>query len=155
MIESLFNQEQIQELRDSRVEFEKTKAEIASGVDLSYRNTDMYHLHKRMWPEHVEILEDAFEGKVVQMDYLVYTEGMFFKPHVDRDHKSTDRDYTTSTLLYKSDDLIGGELCVEPHGMVDMQVGQTVAFDAGLVHEVKKVEAGVREVLIAWIKSYK
>ena len=100
-----------------------------------------------------------------EYNYLVYSEGDHFTRH--RDHigkKNADgkrvndvhgRMLSTTTLISKSDDLVGGDLLIwaeDGHCVnVQLEVGETVLFSSFVDHEVTKVIQGTREVLVAWI----
>lgn len=137
-------------------------------------------LHSRMFPEACKQFEEwVGDGtKVGQFDLLVYNKGSKFTPHTDnyssvkdqeseRPIRGTDRIHSTSTVLYKSDDLVGGDLVLfedtsdtcgrsselrDSGNVVDLEVGETVLFEPDRWHEVTEVENGTRICLICWLK---
>tara|TARA_B100000073_G_scaffold186327_1_gene154270 strand:+ start:193 stop:573 length:381 start_codon:yes stop_codon:yes gene_type:complete len=76
--------------------------------------------------------------------YIIeYRNGSFTTLHKDASLK------TEVTLLYKSDDLEGGDLIVDGK-QIDMEVGDTYTYLPEQKHEVTEVNKGVRRVLISW-----
>ena len=131
-----------------------------NGYNPNMRSTSAARIHPRLYPEITELLESHIDdGTIVnQFDFLIYNEGDFFKRHKDvymepelKDH----RIWTTITMLHHSDDLQGGELCIEDCDPISLQQGETVIFKSELEHEAHKVIQGTRKVLVAWLGKYK
>lgn len=90
-----------------------------------------------------------------QFDLLIYEQGHRFKAHRDRMPApwSRRRKWSTSTLLYESDDLVGGDLLFHKGGDTlnpKLEVGETILFPSDLIHEVTEVKSGRRISLVAW-----
>ena len=80
----------------------------------------------------------------LESSYMIeYRKGSFAAPHVDCSLK------TEVTLLYKSEDLDGGDMIVEGKH-INMEVGDTYTYLPEQKHEVTEVKKGVRRVLISW-----
>lgn len=102
---------------------------------------------------------DPNDYYVGEYNYLKYGAGDHFIKH--RDHINgpkkigSGRIYSTTTIIKKSDDLVGGDFViwddVEYRNIVELTVGETIFFSSFRNHEVRKVMKGEREVLVAWI----
>lgn len=123
-------------------------------------------------------LEKRFGLNCDRLYFLNYFEGSFTRRHADVGEQSQ---RTVITLIEKSDDLKGGETIVYnthykrdnfefdvnrygrkderddeqgahiiPH-VVDLEVGQSVIYDALTLHEVAEVVRGNRKVLVGWL----
>ena len=118
------------------------------------------------------------ELEVAQFDLLEYVKGDNFSLHKDtcsgkkellelnpklkdlaKQTHLYDREVSTSTLIYTSNNLEGGELYLfedkERNGsqVIDLKVGETVAFPSNTFHEVTKVTEGRRVSLVAWFRK--
>ena len=95
-------------------------------------------------------------GHIEPVQYAEYTEGMFYKPHIDSGETfDYDRDISVSVFLSPKDDYEGGNLCfLYPSGWieVDEQQGSMVLFPSMLPHKVEKVKKGKRSSLVLWCK---
>lgn len=181
-------EESIQELLDCCEDVDKTDAAIIktvgsnTGVRIpNYRKTHRVKINQNMIPDTMNELEEWLgmpELEIAQIDLLEYVEGSYFTLHKDTfsgkkellelNPKLTelakqthlyDREVSTSTLIYTSDNLEGGELYLyedrEKNGsqVVDLKVGETVAFPSNTFHEVTKLTKGRRVCLVAWFKK--
>jgi len=95
---------------------------------------------------------------VWKFNYLIYNKGDYYKRHKDIApvNNIAQSTYSTSTLIAKSTDLIGGDLILFDNKNTslintDLQVGETVFFDSTTPHKVDPVIKGTREVIISWI----
>lgn len=139
----------------------KTKQQMTD----EYRGTSQrVNIHQDLFPEAKRELEDwvADGTKVGQFDLIIYREGSRFKKHIDNynfhDYERK-RIHSTSTILHKSDDLVGGDLILYDSGdddsgtVIDIEVGETVLFYPDRWHEVTEVTQGMRICLISWLKN--
>ena len=176
----VFSEESMRERLDCIDEnvFRIKQAEVYSGrgetkkdVTDQFRGTSQrVNINHLIFPEAVKELEDwVGDGtKVSQFDLIVYTEGSRFGRHIDNynfDDDAKKRIHSTSTILYKSDDLVGGDLILYDvfekgnhekigHGdVIDIEVGETVLFYPDRWHEVTEVTQGKRICLISWLKN--
>jgi len=161
--------------------FTKKKEDALKVARVMRGTTQRVLLHASMFPEACKQFEEwVDDGTVVsQFDLLVYRKDSRFSPHTDnyasvkdpeneRPIRGTDRIHSTSTVLYKSDDLVGGDLvlyddttstCLRGSelrsngNVVDLEVGETVLFEPDRWHEVTNVESGTRICLICWLKN--
>jgi predicted 2-oxoglutarate/Fe(II)-dependent dioxygenase YbiX len=106
--------------------------------------------------------EDPADYKVREMQYLKYGEGDHFIRHIDYigDKKTTTesgRVFSTSTIIRVTEDLEGGEFVIwtpeeDFFQTLNLDVGETIFFDSKTTpHQINKVTAGEREVLVCWI----
>lgn len=181
-------EESIQELLDCCRDVAKTDALIKTagshgrGVAIpDYRKTHRVVINQHMIPDTMNELEEWLgmpELEIAQVDLLEYVEGDHFSLHKDTfsgkkellelNPKLTkladkthlyDREVSTSTLIYTSNNLEGGELYLfedkERNGsqVVDLKVGETVAFPSNTFHEVTKVTEGRRVSLVVWFRK--
>ena len=108
------------------------------------------------------IVKSSFEcynfslGYIEPVQYAEYTEGMFYKPHIDSGETfDYDRDISVSVFLSPKDEYEGGNLCFSyPSGWIeaDEQQGSMVIFPSMLTHKVEKVKKGKRSSLVLWCK---
>lgn len=128
--------------------------------------------------KYAEKISSHFDMSVARMYYLDYFKGSFTRRHSDVGEQSQ---RTVITMLEKSDDLEGGETIVYlPHYkrndfefdvnryirkserddaqgdsimpvVIDLEVGESVTYDALLEHEVALVRKGNRRVLVSWL----
>ena len=95
-------------------------------------------------------------GYIEPVQYAEYTEGMFYKPHIDSGETfDYDRDISVSVFLSPKDEYEGGNLCfLYPSGWIeaDEQQGSMVIFPSMLTHKVEKVKKGKRSSLVLWCK---
>jgi predicted 2-oxoglutarate/Fe(II)-dependent dioxygenase YbiX len=116
------------------------------------------------WFEEInEVIEKEFGGKIVDCNYLRYDVGDFLVPHkdtydgsvVDMDGRYLDRTYTIVTMVDKSEDLEGGILVLRDsengYSYHDLDIGETISFPAGMIHECTLVTQGYREVYVTWV----
>lgn len=182
------SEESIQELLDCCRDVAKTDARIKTagsnsrGVAIpDYRKTHRVVINQNMIPDTMNELEEWLgmpELEVAQIDLLEYVKGDHFSLHKDtfsgkkellelnpklkdlaKQTHLYDREISTSTLIYTSNNLEGGELYLfedkERNGsqVVDLKVGETIAFPSDTFHEVTKVTEGRRVSLVAWFRK--
>ena len=181
-------EESIEELLDCCRDVAKTDARIKTAGSISrgvsipeYRKTHRVVINQNMIPDTMNELEEWLgmpELEVAQIDLLEYVKGDHFSLHKDtfsgkkellelnpklkdlaKQTHLYDREVSTSTLIYTSDNLEGGELYLfedkERNGsqVIDLKVGETVAFPSNTFHEVTKVTEGRRVSLVAWFRK--
>ena len=142
-----------------------------SSVNEKVRSTTVKSIPRRTFPEiETAILnlipvfrrgEDPADYKVREMQYLKYGEGDHFVRHRDyiEDKKpgKSGRVFSTSTIIRVTEDLEGGEFVIwtpseDYMQTLDLDVGETIFFDSKTTpHQINKVTAGQREVLVCWI----
>ena len=143
-----------------------------SSVNEKVRSTTVKSIPRRTFPEiETAILnlipvfrrgEDPADYKVREMQYLKYGEGDHFIRHIDyikdpKKEKESGRVFSTSTIIRVTEDLEGGEFVIwTPSGdysqTLNLDVGETIFFDSKTTpHQINKVTAGEREVLVCWI----
>lgn len=172
----VFSEQSLQDILDCVDEdvFIHGRAEAYSGrgdakedVTELYRGTSQrVGIHYNMFPEAKRELEEwVGDGtKVGQFDLIIYRKGSRFLRHIDNyNGRDIDPDklriHSTSTILYKSDDLVGGDLILydskddDVGTKVDIDVGETVLFYPDRWHEVTEITQGVRICLISWLKN--
>lgn len=146
-------------------------AETYDGLDLDHRHTKNWnkHLSSHLIVSIAKEMEAEFDGKhkLNQIDVLGYGKGMYFKKHQDTSghsigHTGIGREWSSSTLVYQSDDLEGGDLILYGPFNPDMQSGhtarviklkrgETVFFPSHWWHEVTPVTKGERIVIVSWL----
>lgn len=95
--------------------------------------------------------ENPLDYEGYEIHILRYEVGDFFAPHLDNNSERLGRVFSTSTLLRKTDDLVGGDLVVGPQNVpIKQEVGDTVLFRSGTRHGVTRVEKGTRWTLVVW-----
>jgi len=82
-----------------------------------------------------------------------YGEGCYFKPHVDRTPTYSNRHKTVVVQLSSPEDYSGGEMIVKEK-LFHKDLGNTIIFDSGFMHEVKKVIDGDRYSLVLWLENH-
>lgn len=181
-------EESVEELLDCCRDVAKTDALIRDvgghGRSVSiadYRKTARVVINQNMIPDTINELEEWLgmpELEVARIDLLEYVKGDHFSLHKDtfsgkkellelnpklkdlaKQTHLYDREVSTSTLIYTSNNLEGGELYLfedkERNGsqVIDLKVGETVAFPSSTFHEVTKVTEGRRVSLVSWFKK--
>ena len=93
---------------------------------------------------------------VEPVQYAEYTEGMYYKPHIDCGATfECDRDISASVFLSPRNEYEGGNLSLMyPTGWeeADEQQGSMVLFPSMLTHKVEKVKKGKRSSLVLWCR---
>jgi predicted 2-oxoglutarate/Fe(II)-dependent dioxygenase YbiX len=92
--------------------------------------------------------------------FVRYSHGGFYRPHRDR---ADDADWPgaaqrrIAVVVFLNAGFEGGELVIYPETPYDdtpirvtRRLGSLVAFDAALLHEVRPVAGGVRDVIVDW-----
>ena len=164
----------IESLYDMRDEDGETKPagtydkKNGDRLDSDTRSTTLKKVSTQDYPEvnhillnMVNIWDGTFDPNdyyVGEYNYLKYGEGDHFvrhKDHINQKSGSSGRIYSTTTIIKKSDDLVGGDFViwddVKMEHTVNLDVGETIFFSSFRDHEVRKVMKGEREVLVAWI----
>ena len=142
------------------------------NINKKVRSTTVKSIPRRTFPEiETAILnlipvfkrgEDPADYKVREMQYLKYGEGDHFIRHIDyikdpKKEKESGRVFSTSTIIRVTEDLEGGEFVIwtpeeDYMQVLDLDVGETIFFDSKTTpHQINKVTAGEREVLVCWI----
>jgi len=83
---------------------------------------------------------------ISNIHYINYKIGEEAKEHVD-----TGKSIRTYIILLNSD-FEGGEFYLEGNH-VNLKIGQIMEFDANLLHSVKTITNGNREVIVIWVKN--
>jgi len=94
-----------------------------------------------------------------EMQFLKYGVGDHFRKHIDHinDSRGGGREYSTSTIISMTEDLTGGDFVIwTPDELysdtIKLNVGETIFFNAKTTpHQINKVTAGERQVLVCWI----
>jgi hypothetical protein len=129
-------------------------------LDTNWRNCTRLRCEPKMNPEICQTIENHInDGSVVnQLDFLLYKEGDYFRPHIDIIDTQPFRTWTTVTMLKQSDDLEGGSLNLyrnvddkEPAHRIWLKNGETIIFRSDTIHEAGEVKKGERLVLVAWL----
>jgi predicted 2-oxoglutarate/Fe(II)-dependent dioxygenase YbiX len=149
-----------------------SKAE-GSRLDYGTRKCKIKHINHEDYPEVCQDLISLLQVHrpkliadkyfVREFQYLVYGPGGHFTVHQDNIPDKNPRRYTTITLLKRSKDLQGGNLALyhykpeinNDNNIIDLNIHETVIFDADLYHGVDPIIQGTREVLVAWIHEKK
>jgi len=159
---------QIKKICDTK---EYHMAQTYGGVETDIRNTKNWnqHITPRLGNQIEKELEAVFDGehKLNQIDLLGYGEGMFFKLHQDTNGRGLasvgqGREWSSSTLVYQSDDLEGGDLILYgpfnpetrvagTERVIKLKQGETVFFPSDWWHEVTPVTKGERLVIVSWL----
>jgi hypothetical protein len=170
----LFNDEEIVELNKLYDECENERIKRLHNLFyLDYRS-----FPSTLNSTYREKLSSHFNMNADRMYYLEYYKGSFTRRHSDVGEQSQ---RTVITMLDKSDDLEGGETIVYlPHFknnefefdvnryirktekddeqgssiipvVLNLNVGESVTYDAELLHEVALVTKGRRRVLVSWL----
>lgn len=88
--------------------------------------------------------------------YRKYTKGDYFVKHNDHIYNGKMRLYTIGIMLYKSDDLVGGDLKMYlNNNIIDIsfELGKVYIFDSNITHSVDLVEMGERITLMFFIHN--
>ena len=83
---------------------------------------------------------------------LRYDEGHFFKRHADRLTQHGERRKNIIIQLSNKNDYEGGELIIDKT-VVSKEIGNTVIFDCGILHEVKLLTSGTRYCFVAHLQK--
>lgn len=170
----LFNDEEIAEL--NRIYDECINERVKRLHNLFY--LDFRSFPASLNYPYKEKLSSHFNMNADRMYYLEYYEGSFTRRHSDAGEQSQ---RTVITMIDKSDDLEGGDTIVYlPHFkndefefdvnrykrdneeddeqgsniipvVLNLNVGESVTYDANLLHEVALVTKGRRRVLVSWL----
>ena len=143
---------------------------VKSRIDKRVRSTTLKNIDPKEFPDIannilklVEVWNpelNADDYFLKEMQFLRYGVGDHFKKHKDhiRDGKDNGgRMYSTSTIISMTDDLTGGDFVIwTPDELysdtIKLNVGETIFFDSKTTpHQINKVTAGVRQVLVCWI----
>lgn len=92
--------------------------------------------------------------------FIRYSHGGFYRPHRDRAH-DTDwpgaAERRIAVVVFLNTGFEGGELVIYPESpdhdrptRITPHPGSLVAFDAALLHEVRPVAGGTRDVIVDW-----
>jgi predicted 2-oxoglutarate/Fe(II)-dependent dioxygenase YbiX len=92
--------------------------------------------------------------------FIRYSPGGFYRPHRDRAiHAGWPgaAERRIAVVVFLNAEFDGGELVIypdSPHDEAPVRVvprqGSLVAFDAGVLHEVRPVAGGIRDVIVDW-----
>ena len=83
---------------------------------------------------------------------LKYSTGHYFKKHRDREDKNGKRIKTLIIQLSDESNYSGADLIVNGK-VASKQLGNVILFDSGNMHEVTKLVAGERLVLVVWLEK--
>ncbi len=83
---------------------------------------------------------------------LKYTKGSFFKKHRDRGEGVRYRLWSMVIQLSDVDEYSGCNLNVDDVS-TSKQIGNTIIFDSGKLHEVTKLTEGERYALVCWFRK--
>jgi predicted 2-oxoglutarate/Fe(II)-dependent dioxygenase YbiX len=99
-------------------------------------------------------------GRREGVGFIRYSEGGFYGPHRDR---ASDADWPgaakrrIAVVVFLNAGFSGGELVIYPEAPYDDEPirivprqGSLAAFDASLLHEVRPVAGGTRDVIVDW-----
>lgn len=166
-IDNIISEDTIEDLRYDIANTPPVPASVSSGTtNLNYRSTSLIPAIKPSdYPDVCNSLinmacnADPFVNRhnleVVEFNLLVYNKGDHFVKHIDTIKVGRRRFYSTTTVLYKSTDLEGGDFLIwdddNKAKKIDLEVGQTIMFSSTRPHQVTPIERGRREVLVAWI----
>lgn len=137
-------------------------------IDYDIRNVLLKSINQTHWVNSFlyyfgSLANDSnFEYKIDrlnQVDFLKYTKGMFYKPHIDTSpdkscltHK---RKLTVIVQLSDENDYTDGEIEFYINGPETFTVPKTkgtiIIFPSNLPHQVKEITSGVRYSLVGWI----
>lgn len=96
-----------------------------------------------------------------QVDFLKYTEGMFYRTHVDTslnsDDPSSKRKLTVIAQLSNRSEYNGGEVYVyDDRGNFELlpsKKGTIIVFSSNRLHKVDKITSGVRYSIVSWLNG--
>jgi predicted 2-oxoglutarate/Fe(II)-dependent dioxygenase YbiX len=93
------------------------------------------------------------------MTYMRYFPGFFFSKHRDQTEartKTKPKVRIVSVSICVADEYEGGDLVLyDENGVAinnHLTAGSLLAFDSTILHEVKPVTTGVRDVIVSWLK---
>ena len=135
-----------------------------------YRTSKQIDFHLLDLPDVVESITNlAFQFDVCDnwediknretINLLLYEKGGKFGRHSDvvKAKNNRLRYFSSSILIAKSSDLVGGDLILYSDDdvpfKVDLEVGEAVLFHSKRYHEVTEVEQGWRLALIVWLSK--
>ena len=104
-----------------------------------------------VFKKYLKPLEEITKFNLSSYYMLEYTKGSYTEIHSD--HQS---DLTWATLLYKSDDLDGGEILIKKNNKIQikkLEIGESCYYSNEFEHGVSEVIQGIRRVLIVWMKK--
>ena len=168
------NPESLDDLRHHGASGVKEVQALVTSKDQLYqpgvRDAKLLEISHLMYPDicsdlvslldmHNNVISWYYE--IREFNYLKYEIGGHFKRHHDwvgsnNNDIYSNRHFTTITLLKKSDDMEGGDLLIWRHpetdpDRIELDVNESVIFDARLLHQVTPLTKGTREVLVAWV----
>lgn len=139
-----------------------------SRIDKSVRNVNTVEVPRDHWINGIPMYFgfdanfDNFRYQVSDVaftEFFTYTEGMFYKPHIDVNphvnHPAHNRKLTIIIQLSEENDYEGGELQIfagnlKPITMTKKR-GSIIVFNSSIPHCVRKIKSGTRYVLASWI----
>ena len=133
-----------------------------------YINTDRARIHEKYHRLH-DVIELApftndktFQNKLKPLEeisglrirnsyMLEYKKGSYAEMHCD-----DGAELTSTTLIYKSSNLDGGEILTSKNEKIKinkLKLGESIFYDRNVNHGISEVIEGVRRVLIVWMKK--
>ena len=88
---------------------------------------------------------------------MIEIKGDYFVKHNDHIYNGKMRLYTIGIMIYKSDDLVGGDLKMYlNNNIIDIsfELGKVYIFDSNITHSVDLVEMGERITLMFFIHNF-
>ena len=143
-------------LVDSNVEKESIKKNKVLDRHSNEYNYCIELINKAMQTN--TLFKSAYVMKDVTQPLITeYSDGDYYKKHIDSVNISGLRsDHSMTLFLNEPDEYEGGELVLY-HGDVEYKIkepaGTIVIYNTGLVHEVLPVESGSRRVALMWSTS--
>ena len=120
---------------------------------------DDQNIADNLWNKIKKYVPKDFMGKSVvglniRSRFLKYSEGDYFKPHLDYAYTSPDGKQTTflTVMVYLNEDYIGGETAFFTPGLIETAsvkatVGSVIIFEHDVWHCGRTVEKGTKYVL--------
>jgi len=135
-----------------------------------YRTSKQIDFHLLDLPDVVEAVTNlAFKFEVCDnwedvknretINLLLYEKGGKFIKHEDviDPRNNRVRYFSSSILIAKSEDLVGGDLILYSDDdlpfKIDLEIGEAVLFHSNRFHEVTEVKQGWRLALIVWLSK--
>jgi hypothetical protein len=134
-----------QHINTERSEYKERFHRLNKVIEIFPHSKDVTFFNK------LKPLEEISNLKVRNTYMLQYEKGSYAELHSD--NKSN---LTWVTLLYKSNDLDGGEILLRDNQKIQIKklnIGESYYYDQNIDHGVSEVMNGIRRVLIVWMEK--
>ena len=103
-----------------------------------------------IWKDDKE-MEDKFKKSPLLLQLCEYSKDHFYTWHNDYDTRNPEIKRLKTGIVLLNEDFEGGEFELEHYGKCDMKMGDSIWFDARLMHQVTPITEGIRYSLVVWL----